>query len=205
MAGDTKPRMLPLADVQIRSEAMGSGKLTSSKVMIRSSTTVCLRPPKIPQTVLAQWGPYVNKGKGIGCGAHSREFRLFWPVLASSERATDRLRAATAHVVGRVLRFDAPAVVSREFRCVSMLPLWFRAISVAFRLRRSRCALARIPASSGLFWGGPLRLSPPLASSGPPHCFGVYAGIILLEKIILLLPLWGRIFCVFFGGFLSEQ
>ena len=27
------------------------------------------------------------------------------------------------------LRFDAPAVVSREFRCISMLPLWFRANS----------------------------------------------------------------------------
>ena len=27
------------------------------------------------------------------------------------------------------LRFDAPAVVSREFRCISTLPLWFRANS----------------------------------------------------------------------------
>ena len=57
------------------------------------------------------------------------------------------------------LRFDAPAVVSREFRCVSMLPLWFHANSVAFRY--SRCGFARIPASRGLFrplLGGPLRL-----------------------------------------------
>ena len=40
------------------------------------------------------------------------------------------MRAATAHAaVGRGLRFDAPALVSREFRCVSTLPLWFRANS----------------------------------------------------------------------------
>ena len=40
------------------------------------------------------------------------------------------MRAATAHAaVGRGLRFDAAALVSREFRCVSTLPLWFRANS----------------------------------------------------------------------------
>ena len=63
---------------------------------------------------------------------------LFW--LAPSWPL--RLRAVTAHAVGgpsfrrsrcgfaRIpLRFDAPAVVSCEFRCVSMLPLWFRANS----------------------------------------------------------------------------
>ena len=53
------------------------------------------------------------------------------------------------------LRFDAPAVVSREFRCVSTLPLWFRANSVAFRC--SGCGFAR----SGVLWpllGEPLRL-----------------------------------------------
>ena len=73
------------------------------------------------------------------------------------------MRAATAHAaVGRDLRFDAPAVVSREFRCVSTLPLWFRANSVAFRC--SRCGFARIPASSGVFWpllqGGRLGCGP---------------------------------------------
>ena len=56
------------------------------------------------------------------------------------------------------LRFDAPAVVSREsvsFQC----SLLFRANSVAFRC--SPCGFARIPASRGLFrllLGGPLRL-----------------------------------------------
>ena len=74
---------------------------------------------------------------------------LFWPALASSGGPL-RLRAATAHAVGRDLRFDAPAVVSREFPCVSTLPPWFRATSLAFR--RSRCGFARIPASSGLLW-----------------------------------------------------
>ena len=49
------------------------------------------------------------------------------------------------------LRFDAPAVVSREFRCVSMLPLWFRANSGLFW---------RVLASSGLFWGGRLGCRP---------------------------------------------
>ena len=34
------------------------------------------------------------------------------------------------------LRFDAPAVVSREFRCILMLPLWFRAnSSLSWRLQ----------------------------------------------------------------------
>ena len=58
-----------------------------------------------------------------------------------------------------MVNFDAPAVVSREFRCVSMLPLWLRVNSVAFR--GSRCGFARIPTSRGLFrplLGGPLRL-----------------------------------------------
>ena len=56
----------------------------------------------------------------------SREFRP----LEASTGGPLRLRAATAHAVGRGLRFDAPAVVSRESRCVSTLPLWFRANSV---------------------------------------------------------------------------
>ena len=83
---------------------------------------------------------------------------LSWPLQAFSGGPL-RLPTATARAVGRGLGFDAPAVVSREFRCVSMLPLWFRANSVAFRC--SRCGFARIPASRGLFrplLGGPLRL-----------------------------------------------
>ena len=51
------------------------------------------------------------------------------------------------------LRFDAPAVVSREFRCISMLLLWFRANSgLLWHLREFRPLVA----SSGLFWGGHL-------------------------------------------------
>ena len=65
-----------------------------------------------------------------------------------------RLPTATARAVGRVLGLDAPAVVSREFRCVSMLPLWFRANSVAFRC--SRCGFARNPA--------PIEFGPPRTS-----------------------------------------
>ena len=81
---------------------------------------------------------------------------LFRPLLGGPLRL---LTATARAAVGRGLGFDAPAVVSREFRSVSMLPLWFRATSVAFRC--SRCGFARIPAlvaSSGLFWGGLLRL-----------------------------------------------
>ena len=81
----------------------------------------------------------------------SREFR---PLLGGPLR----LPTATARSVRRCLGFDAPAVVSRELHCVSMLPLWFRANSVAFRC--SRCGFARIPASRGLFrplLGGALR------------------------------------------------
>ena len=70
---------------------------------------------------------------------------MFWPLLGGPLR----LRAATAHAVGRGLRFDAPAVVSREFRCVSTLPLWFRANSLPLWFH----------ANSGFFL-------PALASSG---------------------------------------
>ena len=84
----------------------------------------------------------------------SREFRprgLFRPLLGGPLR----LPTATARAVRRglgfdapaALRFDAPAVVSRE--------------SVAFRY--SPCGFARIPASRGLFrplLGGPLSCRP---------------------------------------------
>ena len=139
-----------------------------------------------PQTVLALRGSYVQSN-GIGCGPQRRTRRwgtrefpcvstlplwfransgLLWPLLASSGGPL-RLRAATAHAVGRDLRFDAPAVVSREFPCVSTLPpvvsrefpcvstlpLWFRAISTllpwfranSLAFRRSRRGFARIP------------------------------------------------------------
>ena len=56
------------------------------------------------------------------------------------------LTATARAAAGRGLGFDAAAVVSREFRCIS---------------RGSRCGFARIPASRGLFrpvLGGPFRL-----------------------------------------------
>ena len=86
----------------------------------------------------------------------SREFR---PLLACSGLICGGplgLRAATVHAVGWGLRFDAPAVVSQEFRYVPVVSREFRCVSIA-----------RIPASSGLFWRGPLRLR-----AGPPHCLG---------------------------------
>ena len=57
---------------------------------------------------------------------------LLWPLLGGP-----LMLAATAYAVGRStlppLWFrNAPAVVLREFRCVSMLPLWFRANSGLF-------------------------------------------------------------------------
>ena len=75
---------------------------------------------------------------------------------------------------------------------VSMLPLWFRANSVAFRCSRCGsarmplrfgappCGFARIPASRGLFWG-PLRL--PAATA---HAVAVGRGF------VSTLPLWFR-------------
>ena len=137
----------------------------------------------------------------LRCDAHavvSREFRcvsmlplwfrtnsgLFWRVLASPGGAAYRLRAATAHAVGRGLRFDAAAVVSREFRCVSTLPLWFRANSVAFRC--SRCGFARIPASSGLLW--------PLLQGGRLGC-GPQRRTRWGGAFVSTLLLWFREFC----------
>ena len=110
-----------------------------------------------PQTVLAQWGSYVES-KGIGCGPQRRTRRwggAFVSTLPLWFRANSglfwggprRLRAATAHAV------------------VLTLPLWFRANSVAFR--RSRCGFARIP----LRFDTPAVVSrefqPLLACSGP--------------------------------------
>ena len=99
-------------------------------------------------TVLALWGSYVGS-KGIGGGPQRRTRR--WGatfVLVSTLplwfRANSLAFRRSCCGFARIpLRFDAPAVVSREFRCVSTLPLWFRANSVAFR--RSRCGFARIP------------------------------------------------------------
>ena len=74
----------------------------------------------------------------------SREFR---PLLG--ERL--RLRAATAHAVGRGLRFNAPVMVSRDCRCISTFPLGFHTNSIS--------SFVRIPTSS-TFWpfpAGPLK------------------------------------------------
>ena len=132
------------------------------------------------------------RGRRLGC--RFLQVDVFHVCIEPCERLGSpggplRLWAARAHLVSREillrfdapgrgfaripLRFDAPAVVSREFPCVSTLPLWFRANSQAFR--RSRRGFAPIPiafgrsplwcrAHSGLFWpalassGGPLRL-----------------------------------------------
>ena len=69
---------------------------------------------------------------------------LFRPLLGGPLR----LPAATARAVRRGLGFDAPAVVSHEFRCVSTLPLWFRANAVVFQCSREFRPLV---ASSGLY------------------------------------------------------
>ena len=62
---------------------------------------------------------------------------------------------------------DAPAVVSRKFRSVSTLSLWFRANSVAFRC--SRCGFARLPlrfdASAVVSHEFPLRFDAPAVVS----------------------------------------
>ena len=90
-------------------------------------------------------------GAGLGFDAPavvSREFRCVSTLLASSGGPL-RLRAATAHAVGRgrrfdvitriPLRFDAPTVVSREFR-----PLLASSGGATGPLcRRSRCGFSR--------------------------------------------------------------
>ena len=93
---------------------------------------------------------------------------VFWPLLASCGGPLSNA-AATAHAVGRCLRFNAPAVVSREFRCVSRLPLWFRANPLLFDA--PAVLFSRVLASSGLFggaadlfWGGRLGCRPQGAS-----------------------------------------
>ena len=114
---------------------------------------------------------------------------LSWPLQASSGGGL-RLPTATARAVRRVLGFDAPAVVSREFRCVSMLPLWFRANSVAFRC--SRCGFARVPASSGLFWGGHLGCRPQRRAVGRVLGFDAPAVVSREFRCVSMLPLWFR-------------
>ena len=91
------------------------------------------------------------------------------------------------------LRFDAPAVVSRDFRGVSTLPLWFRANSVACRC--SDCGFARIPASSGVFWplpGGPLRFPRTFVFLVPGSVVDFFeASSGLLWPLLALLTVWG--------------
>ena len=114
-----------------------------------------------------------------------------------------RLPTATAHAVRRGLGFDAPAVVSRDFRCVSMLPLWFRANSVAFRC--SHCGFARIPASRGLFrplLGWPLRL-PTATARAVGRGLGSDARAVVSREFrcVSMLPLWFRANSVASKGF----
>ena len=125
---------------------------------------------------------------------------LFRPLLGGPLR----LLTATARALGRGLGFDAPAVVSREFRCVLMLPLWFRVNSVAFRcsccgfarIPASRGIFARIPASCGLFrplLGGPLRLLTATARAvGRGLGFDAPAVVSREFRCVLMLPLWFR-------------
>ena len=166
---------------------------------------------------------------------------LSWPLQASSGGGPVRLRAATAHAVGRGLRFHAPAVVSCDFRCVSTLPLWINFARLPLRFdspavvsrdfrpllassREFRCvstvscefrcvstlaavvsrefrrvSIARIPASSGIFWGWPLRLRAAFfeTSSG------------LLWPLLALLTVWGlrrhNLKAYGAGGHVSDQ
>ena len=123
------------------------------------------------------------------------------------------------------LRFDAPAVVSREFRCVSMLPLWFRAKSGFFwrllassggplRLRAAtahavvRCLRFDAPAvvsreflpvlaCSDLFWGAAFRLRAATAHAGCgfarlPLRFDAPAVVLHEFRCVSMLPLWFR-------------
>ena len=121
----------------------------------------------IPQTVLAQWGSYVQS-KGIGC---------------RPQRRTRRWGGAF----------------------VSMLPLWFRANSVAFRC--SRCGFARTPLhfdapavvsreSRGLFrplLGGSLRLPTATAHAvGRGLGFDAPAVVSREFRCVSMLPLWFR-------------
>ena len=91
--------------------------------------------------------------KSLALVSPKGEFK-FRPLMASVDLFWGghlRLPNATARVVGQGLDFDAPVVVSYEFRCVSTLSLWFRTNSVAFRC--SRCEFRPLVASLGLFWG----------------------------------------------------
>ena len=146
-----------------------------------------------PKTVLARWGFYVCS-KGIGCGPQRRTRR--WNATFVStlplwfrENSVALFRRSRCGFARIPLRFDAPAVVSREFRpplaCSGLvwgghrngarggarpsfrLPLWFRANSLAFR--RSRRGFARIP----------LRFDAPAADSREFRC-------------VSMLPLWFR-------------
>ena len=74
------------------------------------------------------------------------------------------------------LRFDAPAVVSRKFRCISMLPLWFRA-------------------NSGLSW--PLQASlrlPTATARAVRRGLGFDAPAVVSREFrcVSMLPLWFR-------------
>ena len=126
-------------------------------------------------SALSRVNAWVPLGGRLGCGLQGRTW------FRANSLAFRRSRRGFARIP---MRFDAPAVVSRKFFCVSTLPLWFRANSHAFR--RSRRGFAPIPlrldAPAVLFWpalassGGPLRLRATTA-----HAVG---------RDLRLLPLW---------------
>ena len=100
----------------------------------------------VPQTVFALWGSYVGS-KGIGGGPQRRTrrrgatfvstlplwFRAFRPLLACSGLFWPRLRAATAHAVGRGLR-TIRANFRRSRRGFARIPLRFDAPAVVWPL-----------------------------------------------------------------------
>ena len=86
---------------------------------------------------------------------------------------------------GRGLRFDAPAVVPREFRCVSMLPLWFRAHS-GLRLRAATARAVRRG----------LRFDAPAVVSRKFRC---------VSMLLALLTVWGLRRHSFLRAFSSKK
>ena len=173
-----------------------------------------------------------NGARGGGAGPSFRRCRFGFariplrfdaPAVVSREFRPGplRLRAATAHAVGRGLRFDAPAVVLREFRCVSTpavfsrcgfarircvstLPLLRAATAHAVRgLRFDAPAVVsrefwRLLACSGLFWGGPLGLRAAAVHAvgrglrfDAPAVVFFEASSSLLRPLLALLTVWG--------------
>ena len=72
-----------------------------------------------PQTVLAQWASYTFRVKQLVADRNGARGGGTGPWFRRSRCGFAR----------SPLRFDAPTVVSCESRCISMLPVWFRANS----------------------------------------------------------------------------